>query len=685
MKRAKNKSLLKKTYCALSIFIIGALHLFIVWQNAKISIGLELALVRNKFLDKPPTKIVLVGEINSGHKYAANVLRSAFGDMTVLHDQIFRHDLLDQTELNDVARKTDILWIMVVRSPCDSADAVIRFQKEACEKEELPSEQCKVHEFASETDYYRIPWYDFHSDGSDAPNNGNIIRSKPQQNSKYDDIFDMRRQKLLLMKQIIDTVPRHVKILRLSEFELNPDVFVKDLVKEYTFKLSKKYTPIPPSINPQSIFFDPQNIFSCMEYTKWKEAQQRVDWTLEGYFGYNRLDCHLCRDSSQASSNGLPISSPSKIYILGERNSGTTFVSNTLGEAFDPPNTMGSNLEKFSSDIPVLLHKHMFRHDLLSRNELAEIRARDDILWVMVVRSTCDWAEGMFRKPYHLCPPKHPEKCGPGSDPDAKIWMNQNSMAGVSLLQFFTEMEWNDWAESVPFLRNKVDEKKGSEEFPISKVSANYTYPNVFGLRRHKLEIMKQIIETVPRNVKFVRLKELERSPELFIQGLVKEFNVSVKEGYKSQPPSNFAHPTVCLTPDEWDAAQSAIDWKLEAEFGFSPCDCRMCYGYEKSKRLYERVQEGKKVKKIVDKNGRSKGDKKKKGASKGMKEQEGKSIGKPTKGQEDKKVGEPTKKQEDKKDGKVRKMQEDKKVGKVRKNKKINKLVKQEDDKVNM
>ena len=291
----------------------------------------------------------------------------------------------------------------------------------------------------------------------------------------------------------------------------------------------------------------------------------------------------------------------------------------------------------------------------------------------------------MFRKPYHLCPPKHPEKCGPGSDPDAKIWMNQNSMAGVSLLQFFTEMEWNDWAESVPFLRNKVDEKKGSEEFPISKVSANYTYPNVFGLRRHKLEIMKQIIETVPRNVKFVRLKELERSPELFIQGLVKEFNVSVKEGYKSQPPSNFAHPTVCLTPDEWDAAQSAIDWKLEAEFGFSPCDCRMCYGYEKSKRLYERVQEGKKVKKIVDKNGRSKGDKKKKGASKGMKEQEGKSIGKPTKGQEDKKVGEPTKKQEDKKDGKVRKMQEDKKVGKVRKNKKINKLVKQEDDKVDM
>lgn len=75
----------------------------------------------------------------------------------------------------------------------------------------------------------------------------------------------------------------------------------------------------------------------------------------------------------------------------GERNSGTTFVSDTLAEAFDPPNFMGSKLERFSSGIPVLLHKHMFRHDLLNETELTEIKARTDILWVLVVRSPCDW------------------------------------------------------------------------------------------------------------------------------------------------------------------------------------------------------------------------------------------------------------------------------------------------------
>jgi len=368
-----------------------------------------------------------------------------------------------------------------------------------------------------------------------------------------------------------------------------------------------------------------------MEHDKWIEAQQRIDWQLEGYFGHNHLDCHLCRTGADKTSDNdfdnssdddfddddgdqllssnvnLPNNAPLNIYVLGERNSGTTFVSNTLAEAFNPPNVMGSELEKFSSDIPVLLHKHMFRHDALNTKELDEIRERDDILWILVVRSPCDWAEGMFRKPYHLCPPKHPEKCGPESDPNDKIWLNQNSVAGVSLYEFFTDMEWKDWAESVPFLRDTGHEanKKSSGgktgvEVSISKVSSNYTYPNVFSLRQHKLGIMEQIMEVAPRNVKLVRLKELERSPELFIQSLVKEFGLEVKDGYKPQPQSVVSHPTTCLTPDEWDVAQMNIDWNTESTFGFSPFDCRMCYGYERSTRLYTRIMQGRKTKKAL-------------------------------------------------------------------------------------
>jgi hypothetical protein len=204
--------------------------------------------------------------------------------------------------------------------------------------------------------------------------------------------------------------------------------------------------------------------------------------------------------------------------------------------------------------------------------------------------------------------------------------MNQNTVSGWSLLQFFTEMEWGDWPESVPFWRA---EKGTGETISISKVSSNYTYPNVFELRRHKLQIMKQIIDAVPNNVKLVRLNEVERSPEVFIQDVVREFDLIVTEDYQPQPNSPITHTTgkfdvalstlgtyhreshvlqslsllclVCLTPEEWEAAQHRIDWNLEAEFGFGPSDCRMCYGYDKSKGLFTRVQEGKKIKKIID------------------------------------------------------------------------------------
>ena len=126
----------------------------------------------------------------------------------------------------------------------------------------------------------------------------------------------------------------------------------------------------------------------------------------------------------------------------------------------------------------------------------------------------------MYRKPYHLCPPNDPKKCGPDADPNEKVWMNQNTMIGVSLGEFFASMEWKDWAESVPFMRSvKEGNKQNKAEVSISKPSPhNYTYPNVFALRRHKLQIMQQVIHAMPRNVKLVRLKEVESDPERFIQ-----------------------------------------------------------------------------------------------------------------------------------------------------------------------
>ena len=195
---------------------------------------------------------------------------------------------------------------------------------------------------------------------------------------------------------------------------------------------------------------------------------------------------------------------PSEIYVLGERNSGTSYAARMLMKAFRPPNEVDPSRphEYFSSDIPVLKFKHMFRHSLLDEAELSEISRRTDILWIMAVRSPCDWAEAMKRLPWHMCYPKNIAAKCPG---DKLIGFEHGEVLKKYSLSEFFQLEWGDWPESSNF-RN------------LSFVSKDFRYRNVFQLRRHKLMLMKQIIDTVPRNVKIVRLHELERSPKTFVQ-----------------------------------------------------------------------------------------------------------------------------------------------------------------------
>eukprot|EP00985_Skeletonema_marinoi_P018848 scaffold10665_cov80-Skeletonema_marinoi.AAC.2 len=533
-----------------------------------------MALVMND-VGAAPKKIVVLGENSSGAGYMTGVLKKAFGDdVAMMHETPQRRDMLEQTELDKIVERRDILWIMVTRSPCEWADEMINTKRRKCAESQSASKLCSVE---STKDYYSMEWREEPEDKSGE----RIIASTLDEGIGHPEIFSMRFTRLFLMKQIMEAIPRHVKSVQLNEFERNPNALIEDLEKEYLFQRTDYSNVYPASTNPQDI--------TCMGLEEWELAQQRIDWTLEGYFGYTKLDCHLCRETLNPGTN------LSNIYLLGERNSGTTFVSDTLAKAFDPPNNLGNKAEFFSAGIPVLLFKHMFRHDLLNATELAEIKRRDDILWVMVVRSPCDWAEAMMRKPYHFCSPKHPERCGPGT---GTLWMNHNNIAGTDLLDFFTTVEWTDWAESTHFMRNEIVENgqvRTVDSYSISKPGVNYTYPNVFALRRHKLKLMKQIIDVVPHNVKFVRLNEFERGPSLFIDNTVKEFDLKVKADYTKPPPSSYSHTTTCLTPDEWNAAQNEIDWKLEAEFGFSPHDCRMCYGYNRSTRLYKRVMDQKK------------------------------------------------------------------------------------------
>ncbi len=199
---------------------------------------------------------------------------------------------------------------------------------------------------------------------------------------------------------------------------------------------------------------------------------------------------------------------PTNIYILGERNSGTNYAASILKKAFVPPNNIiddpSRSHEAFSSDIPILLHKHMFRHSLLNETELREISTRTDILWILVVRRPCDWAEAMKRLPWHMCNPTNITSDCPG---ERMIGFEHSKTLLRYSLAEFMQLEWGDWPESSNFRNLSILSKNN-----------DFIYRNIFELRRHKLQLMKQIVDIAPRNVKIVRLHEVELSPELMIE-----------------------------------------------------------------------------------------------------------------------------------------------------------------------
>ena len=47
----------------------------------------------------------------------------------------------------------------------------------------------------------------------------------------------------------------------------------------------------------------------CLTDNEWKIAQREIDWSIENFFGYTFLDCHLCYGpKSAARGKGPPVS-----------------------------------------------------------------------------------------------------------------------------------------------------------------------------------------------------------------------------------------------------------------------------------------------------------------------------------------------------------------------------------------
>jgi hypothetical protein len=242
-----------------------------------------------------------------------------------------------------------------------------------------------------------------------------------------------------------------------------------------------------------------------------------------------------------------------RIYLLGERNSGTNYIERILLNAFPEnrrPFVPRDNKKfPFASHIPVFKFKHMMnRLYLLNATELEEIaQTVMNSLWLLIVRSPCDWVDAMYRTPWHLCPPNDPLRC-----PGKYIGVNREAVENLTRAEFF-RIRWQDYSD-------------------------DFGFENIFALRTFKLKIYAQLMSVIPQDrIKVTKMNDVEVSPERFVKDMVKQFDLNLRYGYQRQIPSHKQHSTLCLTEEEQELAWSSIDWDLEALFGFTRLDCHTC------------------------------------------------------------------------------------------------------------
>jgi hypothetical protein len=290
-----------------------------------------------------------------------------------------------------------------------------------------------------------------------------------------------------------------------------------------------------------------------------------VDWWSH-FFHSALLDLAAIpkKDQSTFSMTADPKTHPDtgikRIFLLGERNSGTNYIESTLWRAFPTYGREGAkakNVWPFVWKIPVLNFKHMWRHGPMTEAEKEELSSTTtDAVWLLAVRSPCSWADKMFRKPYHMCPPNATD-CG-----SSYIDIGDTSVFS-SRLEFMRH-SWSD----------NIEARKHPEE--------SYIYRNIFDLRRHKLELMRTLAELFPHRTRVVNLHRFQLNADHTIQNIVQQFNLKLSDSYLNDPEQPAGHPIqpeVCLSAEEWEFAQPHIDWDLERYFGFTPLDCHLCRG----------------------------------------------------------------------------------------------------------
>lgn len=273
-----------------------------------------------------------------------------------------------------------------------------------------------------------------------------------------------------------------------------------------------------------------------------------------------------------------------RIILLGERNSGTNYLAKSLLSSAFQKYGEGNDKDRFGAqNIPVFEFKHMFFQNgqLPNATQLQQLAEHDEILWLLQLRSPCEWAKTMKTKPWHLCPlEKNNTVCKP-------LWYAPSEITNTLSMAEFMQIPLIDYGASSVSIRKlnpnlrwrfaTVDDLR--RNFPTDAAMSTQ-YRNIWELRSHKQRIMQQLRRFAPR-VKLAYIREWEAAPNRFVHELQQEFGLAIEPSHRPLPPSDILHYQPCFGLKDVQIMEQEIDWKLEAEFGFYPQDCHTCASYK--------------------------------------------------------------------------------------------------------
>jgi len=370
----------------------------------------------------------------------------------------------------------------------------------------------------------------------------------------YDSVIDLRADKIKNFLEVKDY--KRVKSFHPVRYEQMVEGGTEWLIRELEKQtgLTAKCTPKPP----HKVHYRPVDA----EYVEW--MADNVDWDTEALVGYKASDIpdvpgvqkpkKVVTEKDEEELGQVEQPKKKTIHLIGERHSGTNWMTNHLTDCFGKQTRVIDRLSRY---------KHWFQEE----NEAKLMPPGSDMIVVAQFRNPYSWVEALRHIPYHM--PLH-------RDLDWHTFVTKP----YTMPRFGLDLEADPkdpcvgadnytWPEIIPCHQ---DHYMGQREFPIYELNHDKSgtpYPSVIDLRADKIKNFLEVKDY--ERVKFFRAVRYEAMVQGGTEWLIREIEQATGLTADCTPFPPAPLRMRGLDDDYLDWIRGHMDWETEKLIGYHP------------------------------------------------------------------------------------------------------------------